>query len=236
LANGGGIRTGAGINRTLFRWHRRIGVTSALFVLILSITGLLLMFGNGLGLDQKTWSGPLVNSVYNLEPASKPIGIELKDEQGDSHWIVMVDGLVYVGDADPVTLAPPLLSAAWQDEFVAFANTEELVVTLRDGTMVERSGSGGFFDGTGPSQIPAEIKAEVLNRYAGRGLPASRILLDIHTGRFFGAIGTWIMALATILLILLSITGLIMWTKTDQRRAKRERMKKELAKLKGEGN
>jgi hypothetical protein len=222
--------------RSLFRWHRRIGITSALFVLVLSITGLLLMFSSSLGLDQKTWGGGIVKSVYNLEPKSEPVGIELVSEHYDDTWVIMVDGLVYVGIADPIPLTPPLLSAGWQDEFIAFANTDERVLTLADGTLVERMMPGGYFDGTGPTPIPDNIKNQVLDRYAGRGMPASRVLLDIHTGRFFGPLGTWLMGLASILLILLSLTGLYMWTTTDARRIKREKMKKELAALKSNSN
>lgn len=226
-------------NRLVFRWHRRLGITSALFVLILSITGLLLMFGSSLGLDQKTWGGPLVNSVYNLAPETEPVGIKieraLEGSGSQDIWAVMIDGLVYVGAADPVTLDPPLLAATWQDDFVMFTNGAETVLTLADGSLVERIAGDELFYRTEPTPIPANVKDAVLTRYAGRGLPASRILLDIHTGRFFGKLGTWIMALATLLLIILSLTGIFMWTTTDQRRAKRERMKKELERLRGEG-
>jgi uncharacterized iron-regulated membrane protein len=81
---------------------------------------------------------------------------------------------------------------------------------------------------------PKDLETQILERYAAQGMPASRVLLDIHTGRFFGPLGTWLMGLASILLILLSVTGIYMWTTTDARRLKREKMKKELAKLKGE--
>jgi len=224
------------MNRTLFRWHRRIGITSALFVLVLSITGLLLLFSTSLNLDQKTWGGTLVGKVYNLVPKTDPVGFYIenpeRDNVTDGNWIIMVDGLVYVGSEAPTSLEPPLLGAAWKGEYIAFSNAEETVLTLEDGTLVERSSPGGYFDHAEPSPLPPDVKKQVLERYSGRGMPASRVLLDIHTGRFFGPIGTWIMGLATILLIALSITGLIMWTKTDQRRAKREKIKKELATLK----
>ena len=224
------------MNRTLFRWHRRIGITSALFVLILSITGLLLLFSSSLNLDQKTWGGALVGKVYNLAPESDPVGFYIENSERanvtDGNWVIMVDGLVYVGSEAPTPLQPPLLGAAWKGEYIAFANAEETVLTLEDGTLVERTAPGGYFDHAEPTPIPADVKNRVLERYSGRGMPASRILLDIHTGRFFGSLGTWVMGLATILLIILSVTGLIMWTKTDQRRAKREKIKKELAALK----
>ncbi|NNC35955.1 MAG: PepSY domain-containing protein [Acidimicrobiales bacterium] len=220
-------------SRTLFRWHRRIGITSALFVLILSITGLLLMFSTSLDLDQKTWGGGLVKSVYNLEPESAPVGLPIVDAQGKQQWVVFVDDLIYIGEADPIPLEQPLLSAGWRGEFIFITNGEEDILTLEDGTLVERSQTSATFEAMQTRPVPENIEEKVLDRFAGRGMPASRILLDIHTGRFFGKIGTWLMGLASILLILLSVTGIYMWTTTDVRRARREKMKKELAKLKG---
>jgi len=218
--------------RTLFRWHRRIGITSALFVLILSITGLLLMFSSPLGLDQKTWGGALVKSVYNLEPKSAPVGIPIVDAQGNQSWVTMVDGLVYIGDADPFTLEPPLLSAGWNDAFIFVTNGKEDVLTLSDGTLVERAQTSAAYEAIQSRALPQSLEQSIIDRYAGRGMPASRVLLDIHAGRFFGKIGTWIMSIAAVLLIILSLTGVYMWTTTDMRRARREKMKKELAKLK----
>lgn len=52
---------------TLWRWHRRLGLTSALFVILLSATGLLLNHGNGLGLDQQSLPRPLLSTLYGVE-------------------------------------------------------------------------------------------------------------------------------------------------------------------------
>lgn len=221
-------------SRTLIRWHRRIGITSALFVLVLSITGLLLMFSSSLGLDQKTWGGGVVKSVYNLEPKSEPMGLPITNDQGEQSWVVLVDGLVYVGDAGPIPLEPPLTFAEWQDGFVFISNSKEDVFTMADGTLVERMQSSNSFGILTARPVPNELKQKVLDRYAARGMPASRVLLDIHAGRFFGKLGSWLMGLAAILLILLSLSGIYMWTTTDVRRARREKMKKELAKFKSQ--
>ena len=144
-------------SRALFRWHRRFGITSALFVLILSITGLLLMFASPMGLDQKTWGGGLVKSVYNLKPKTEPIGIPVVDAQGKQAWVAMVDGLVYIGPADPINLGPPLLSAGWQDEFIFITNGKEDILTLADGTLVERAKTLAAYEAIQIRPLPKDI-------------------------------------------------------------------------------
>lgn len=49
--------------------------------------------------------------------------------------------------------------------------------------------------------------------YRGGVLPVERVLLDLHSGRFFGPLGPWLIDAAAILLVLLSLTGTWMWIK-----------------------
>jgi len=213
------------MSRVLFRWHRRIGITSAVFVLVLAVTGLLLLLAQPLGLDQKTIGGELVAKSYNQTPKSAPMGYQL----GDDKWVVMVDGLVYVGDASPTALAPPLIGASKTDDgLIAFSNGAQTVITRRDGTLVERY-ADSTFQKTRAGALPNDVREKVLARYQGRGMSASRILLDIHTGRFFGKAGPWVMGLASALLILLSLSGIVMWSTAGQRRRRRERLQKQAA-------
>ena len=208
-------------NRFIFRWHRRIGIASAVFVIVLCVTGLLLMFTNGLGLDRKHIGGGLIAKVYNLAPDTDPVGVKL----ADGSWVVMIDDLVYVGDGMPLSLAPPLQGVAQINDMVFVKGGTETLETLFDGRLVERSNNT---DTTGvdyvrPSPVPKSMRRTYIEKYAGRGLPASRVLLDIHTGRFFGAIGSWVMIAATLLLLLLSISGIIMWSGLFKHKGKYKR-------------
>ncbi len=60
-----------------------------------------------------------------------------------------------------------------------------------------------------PSQAPKELEAELLQSFRGEGITWGRVLLDIHTGRFFGSAGKWIADLSAIALILLTLTGVL---------------------------
>ncbi|MEE9347086.1 MAG: PepSY-associated TM helix domain-containing protein [Robiginitomaculum sp.] len=199
-------------------WHRRAGVTSAVFVLLLSITGLLLLLEGPLGLRGKMLGGPLVSRAYDLAPDSPPVGILAGDT-----WAVMVDGFIYVGQGAPIPLAPPLITARLEgDGSLAISNPETTLYMTAAGQLIERASGGA----SGPSQaaaLPVDIEAKILRRYSGRGLPASRVILDIHTGRFLGPIGPWLMGLAAILLCLLSVSGLILWARPLVRSVSRRR-------------
>ncbi len=48
-------------------------------------------------------------------------------------------------------------------------------------------------------------------RYRASRLSWERVLTDMHSGRLFGQPGEWVMNIASIVLILLAMTGLVMW-------------------------
>ena len=212
------------MKRVLIRWHRRIGITSSLFVFILAVTGLFLLLSEPLKLSQVKFENALISKIYHRTPQSDPIGFKVGSKLENQQWVVMVDGLVYVGSADPIPLSPPLVNAAVQDDnLIIFSNHEESIITLRDGTLVERMTgvermAGRTLPVQAPMVLPNTVKQAVLTRYRGQGVPASRVILDIHTGRFFGKLGPWIMGLASVFLIILSISGVIMWTGLRKRK------------------
>lgn len=64
-----------------------------------------------------------------------------------------------------------------------------------------------------PVGTDAILKNSLQQQYRGEVLPLERLLLDLHSGRFFGQAGPWLMDAAAVLLSLLSLTGLWMWFK-----------------------
>ena len=62
------------------------------------------------------------------------------------------------------------------------------------------------------SETPTEaVRERQLAAYRGQGLPLSRVLLDLHSGRLFGSVGAAVMDAAAILLLVLVVTGFINW-------------------------
>ncbi len=64
-----------------------------------------------------------------------------------------------------------------------------------------------------PSVISAQFKAALQQHFRGEVLPVERVLLDMHSGRFFGRFGTLIFDIAALLLMFLALSGTWIWFK-----------------------
>ena len=59
--------------------------------------------------------------------------------------------------------------------------------------------------------MPQEEEVSEWGGYPTDQLTWDRVMLDIHTGRIVGDVGVWLMDLAAIAMIILSVTGAYMW-------------------------
>lgn len=64
-----------------------------------------------------------------------------------------------------------------------------------------------------PSPLDARLKLSLQQHFRGEVLPVERVILDLHSGRFFGKAGPWIFDIAALLLILLALSGAWIWLK-----------------------
>ncbi len=55
--------------------------------------------------------------------------------------------------------------------------------------------------------------------FSGGGIPLDRVILDLHSGRFFGTIGKWIYDITVVGVLALSATGFILFLRTRRRSA-----------------
>lgn len=62
-----------------------------------------------------------------------------------------------------------------------------------------------------PIRPSPEDREQFAAAFRGDGLPLSRILLDLHSGRLFGTIGVILYDIAAGLLVVLGITGVLLW-------------------------
>jgi hypothetical protein len=62
-----------------------------------------------------------------------------------------------------------------------------------------------------PARLPPEPRALLARAHHGAGLPWSRVLLDLHTGRIFGRWGPLAMDAAALGLLVIAATGLLHW-------------------------
>ena len=64
-----------------------------------------------------------------------------------------------------------------------------------------------------PSAIPDDLKQAITHQYRGEGPSLERLLLDLHSGRFFGPVGVLIYDLIALALGFLAISGLVLWAR-----------------------
>ncbi len=71
---------------------------------------------------------------------------------------------------------------------------------------------------------PAADELDVLETlYRGRGLTVERVLADVHSGRIFATAGTLIMDAVAVFMVVLSLSGLVLWIQHSRREAELER-------------
>jgi len=70
-------------------------------------------------------------------------------------------------------------------------------------------------------QLGGPARRAIYRASRGQGLNWERVLMDLHSGRLFGAVGVWVVDIAAILLLFLALSGFVLWY--QQRRIKRAR-------------
>lgn len=63
-----------------------------------------------------------------------------------------------------------------------------------------------------PSEMPESTQAELTEYFHGKGVTVERFLLDLHNGRILGQFGVWLLDILGVLLLILSLTGLWIWS------------------------
>lgn len=60
--------------------------------------------------------------------------------------------------------------------------------------------------------IPADVAEQLKQYFYGKGISIQQLLIDIHNGHILGEFGVWLVDLIALFLVVMSLTGLYMWT------------------------
>ena len=63
------------------------------------------------------------------------------------------------------------------------------------------------------SPLPDEISTQLVSNYRGPGVSYEKLLIDLHSGRLFGAAGVVIVDAAAICMLILAVSGVYLWFK-----------------------
>jgi hypothetical protein len=235
--------------RSFYVWHRYMGVSAALFVLLISVTGLMLNHTEDLQLDSNhvksdrilDWYGIQAPQTLRAYPAGRQhitlmgehLYLNRKEIDGEFRDLV---GAVFLNGLFVIAVGDSILLLTAHGETVEQLGSEDgIPAGIRrigvdgKGKLVTQSSldyyeaDTDFIKWSHRQQAPADIQWSqsedldpVLTRslqqhYRGEVLPLERLVLDLHSGRFFGPAGPWIFDIAALLLILLALSGTWIW-------------------------
>jgi len=130
----------------IHKWHRKIGVTAAIFVMLLVFTGLLLNHTDELNLHNIFIKNNLLLDWYHIQPKGNVNGFSV-----DQHWFVQIDSHLYFDQKEIMDHIEELIG-------VVMLNNE-FVVAL-DGSMLILTSSGDLVEGlSGAEGVPSGIKS-----------------------------------------------------------------------------
>ncbi len=119
----------------LLRWHRYLGLTAAIFVLLLVISGWLLNHTEALALDKRYVQSNWLLSLYGIGMPQRQLSFSAGDQ-----WISQLDARLYV-DTTPIAGHHDVLvgAQALPDRLVVTTQSRILLLT-RDGGLIEEVG------------------------------------------------------------------------------------------------
>ena len=226
-----------------------MGVCLALPLLLLVVTGIPLQFTVQLGLGSAGVPYGWVHAMYGIAaPATARASGEIL-QLGDLIFVGErsasvsgeLVGAARIPGAMAVVAGPELILVA-DDADVPMERNALPDVPTRFGTgddealVIELPGGqlwsydfGATWDDLGAAAAdiawleaqPQPSDALLRSRFGSANLSWERWLQDLHSGRFFGSLGVWVMNLASFVFILLGFTGLVLWFTT--RRTKQRR-------------
>jgi hypothetical protein len=229
------------------RWHRRTGIAASFLVILLSLTGVALNHTGSLGLAQSFPQSSLILWPYQAV-IPKTVEVDLpfgrlfvrdqslmRDEvslatcsrivdfaSNGQETIVACESLWYLLNniGELLETVEPETLGLNGDENVQLAGADFVVMTdsgwqVFDTESLELNelDSLAFTKKSiiDPSLMVVSSKNTVISW--------QRVILDLHSGRWFGDYGVWLMDAAAVALILLALSGLWIWL--SRRRPKR---------------
>ncbi len=237
--------------RSFYLWHKYMGVSAAAFVLLISITGLLLNHTNDFEFDKGRVQANWVLDWYGIKAPEQifsfladgqyitlmgeDLYLNTREIKGNYHQLT---GAILANDMFVVAVNDSILLLTEDGEYIDYlggkdgvpAGIKQVGVDTKGFTIVQASNEYYQPDAdflhwqrrdddmsdvrwVTSSSISSEFKAELQHHFRGEVLPTERVLLDLHSGRFFGGLGVWIFDIAAIILILLALSGTWIWFK-----------------------
>lgn len=116
----------------MFHWHRQLGLIVSIFVIVLSVTGIMLNHTERLNLDSSHIKSEFLLNWYGIK---KPVIHSYKVEK---NWISHSEGKIYFNDVLLEKDISQITGAVETENFIAVATQDELILLTSDGEKIER--------------------------------------------------------------------------------------------------
>lgn len=117
------------------RWHRRSGIISAFFVLLLAVSGIFLNHSQQFGLDRIFVSSPVILKFYGAGVS------DVSSVQVDGRWLSKAGGFIYFDDQRLDTCSGRFAGAVQLEEYWVAACGNELLLYTYEQQLVEKLGA-----------------------------------------------------------------------------------------------
>jgi len=238
--------------RFLYKLHRYIGLSSAIVLLMLAVTGIALNHTDELKLDSQMIQSDAILDWYAIKPPE-----HIKSFATKNHWISQINQQLYFDHSLLLKHETHLLGAIETDDFIVAALNNSLILLSLQGELIEQTplntiekigltnqqnivikssknisvsddGLLSWHPHNGEqvywskiTKPPESITYNLKNKFRSSILPLERVLLDLHSGRFFGTAGVIIVDISGVFLIILALSGCAIWLKHKFRTLKR---------------
>lgn len=149
--------------RSVYVWHRWLGVAALLFVLLFALTGLALNHTETLKLDERHLQQPLWLDVYDLNDA-----VEIQGIHHSGRWFSHVHGRLYV-DENYVSQGPVPFAVEKLEHHWLVASSSQLQLLDERGQLLESINA---------AQLPG--------RLVGMGVKGNQLILHTPYASFIG--------------------------------------------------
>lgn len=131
-------------------WHRYLGLSAAVFLIVLAVSGMLLNHTESLELDSRFIRAAGLLKWYGIELPQAPVSFRVGER-----WISDMAGQLYWGRRAVTDLPGPLVGAVAVGPSVIAATADELLVLSEAGELIERLDSMAYGVPQGIDRIAA---------------------------------------------------------------------------------
>ena len=128
------------------KWHKKLGVYIALFVILLAVSGIVLNHSEELKLNTTYVKMDWLMDLYQINPKSEPVGY-----RSSNNWITQVDEHIYFNNKKIADNANKLIGVVNTNNAYAIAYDDKIILLTVEGEILESLG--------GTEGVPAGMKA-----------------------------------------------------------------------------